>query len=49
MREQRVFDKLRGSEEAAACLAGDSPSPKTFLPNIEKCEYTAAVVLESLV
>ena len=38
MREQRVFEKLRGGEEAAACVTQDDPSPKTFLPNIEKCE-----------
>lgn len=40
MREQRVFEKLRGQEESAAQNASDDKSNvHTFLPSIDDCEF----------
>jgi hypothetical protein len=41
MREQRVFEKLRGKEQAAITPPQEPKLLRTFLPGIEGCKYSA--------
>ena len=48
LREQHVFEKLRGKEEAAASSTQCEQTMKTFLGSIEDCEFSFFGVIHVL-